>query len=155
MHQSEIQDRRSMRMRTSGSSFRLGLGLLATQVGERVLLGVISAAAVGVIAMVGCHRTAAPAAASEGANPAATDSGPDPAEANLAPVNGNGSTQVLSQSQQGATTQSSQEYPQQQAAPIERRAPPDQGQGYQGDQGSYDQNADQDAEAGYEATLTD
>jgi hypothetical protein len=125
-------------------------------VGERVLLGVIAAAAVGVIAMVGCHRTVAPTAASEGANPAATDSGPDPAEANLAPANGNGSTQVLSQSQQGAATQSSQEYPQQQqAAPIERQAPPDQGQGYQGDQGSYDQNADQNAETGYEATLTD
>ena len=138
-------------MRTSESSFRLGLGLLAGRVGERVLLGVIAAAAMGVIAMVGCHRTAPPAAASESVGGSATNSGPDPAEANLAPVKGGNSTQVLGQSQQGATTQSSQEYPQQQAAPIERQAPPDQGQGYPGDQGAYDQ----DAEAGYQATLTD
>jgi len=142
-------------MRTSESSFRLGLGLLAARVGERVLLGVIAAAAVGVIAIAGCHRTAAPAATSESAGGSATNSGPDPAEANLAPVNGSNSTQVLSQSQQGAATQSSQEYPQQQqAAPIERQAPPDQGQGYPGDQGSYN-SSDQDAEAGYQATLTD
>jgi len=152
-------------MRTSESSFRLGLGLLVDEVGRRVVLGLIVSASLGVIAMVGCHGTASPSTANGSTNGAAADSGPDPANANLAPVNGSGGgagnspTQVLSQSQQGQTTESGQEYPpQQQPAPIERQTP-DQGAAYpanpgQGDQGAYSP-ADQDAEAGYQATLTD
>jgi hypothetical protein len=134
-------------MRTSESGFRLGLGLLVERA-ERTIFWVIVAAGLGVIAMVGCHRNAAPTAANESASGAAANAGPDPAEANLAAVSG--SAQVLGQSQQAPTSQSSQEYTQQQAAPIERQAPPDQGHGYQ-DQGY----SDQDAEAGYAATLTD
>jgi hypothetical protein len=134
-------------MRTSENFFRLGLAVLAERA-ERVLFWGIAAAGLGVIAIVGCHSDAPQTAASETANTAA-NTGPDPAEANLAPVNG--SAQVLGQSQQAPTSQSSQEYTQQQAAPIERQAPPDQGQvGYQ-NQGY----SDQDAEAGYAATLTD
>ncbi|HEX4650447.1 MAG TPA: hypothetical protein VH250_02975 [Granulicella sp.] len=137
-------------MRTSESGFRLGLGLLVERA-ERILFCVIAAAGLGVIAMVGCHRNAAPTAASESAGNAAANTGPDPAQANLAPVSGSGATQVLGQSQQAPTSESSQEYMQQQAAPIERQAPPDPGAGYQ-DQGGY---TDQDADAGYQATLTD
>jgi hypothetical protein len=126
------------------------VSFLAGRAGRRLTLGVALGVTVGALTIAGCHSDSATTDASQAAT-AAADAPTDPADANMAPATGSG-TQVLSSSQQAQPTQSSQSY-NQPAAPIERRAPAQSAdQGYS-DQGNS--NYDQNAEAGYDATLTD
>jgi len=94
----------------------------------------------------GCHKSSAQNAVGGDVS--------DPASANMAPVSASGDTaqpaQVLAQNAQYTPQQQSEDYQQQQAAPIERRAP----------DGSYsDPNADNDsqqqAQDAYDADLTE
>ena len=102
---------------------------------------------------IGCHKTTAQDAS---ANAAEQN---DPASANMAP------SQVLGQSAQNEAQQQAEDYSQQQAAPVERRAPNSNDQNYN-NQGYNDPNynnqgyndgslTDQQAADLYESDLTD
>ena len=124
----------------------------------RMILGVsLGVALVGGAA--GCHKTAAQSTAAT-----ATDQNAgDPADANMAQVGGGASaptqpqTQVLGQRVQNEAQQQAEDYPQQQqAAPIERRAPSSGDQsGYNGAPDNSGAMSDADAAAVYESDLTD
>src|ERR1700761_9715177 len=84
----------------------------------RVAAGLGVALAIGT---VGCHKTAT-AAQQQGTAQGSTGNA-DPADANLAPAGAAQPEQVLGQRAQNEAVTQAQNYSQQQAAPIERRAP--------------------------------
>jgi hypothetical protein len=106
-----------------------------------------------VCGIAGCHKTSAQNSASIESQNAG-----DPANGNFAPVSGTGATQpaqVLGQNEQAYPQQQGEDYSQQQAAPIERRAP--DGSYVPANNGAYqdDSSADQQAQDVYESDLTD
>ncbi len=116
----------------------------------RLALYATLGAALATMTFAGCKSadTTNPADGTTASDPNA----PDPTQANMAPADTTstqGPTQVAGYSQEAQPTQ--QRYSNAAPAPIERRAPSNSG-----DQGYSDQGySDQDADAGYDATLSD
>jgi hypothetical protein len=125
---------------------------------RRLLLGVALGASLGVMGLAGCHSN--PATPADGTTAASDPNAPDPTAANMAPVDNStpNSTQVAGYQQQAQPSQ--QTYSNSAPAPIERRAPASSGQSYSdqsyADQNQgYDNTQDDNAEQGYNATLSD
>jgi len=144
-----------MSMLISGKQTRFDV--LARFASRPAILAFALGLSLGVFSLAGCKSNPATEA-----NPAdastATDPNADPAAANLAPVDN--STQVAGQQQAAQPTEQGQSYSNAAPAPIERSAPSSGGSApaYGGsyDSGDYSNNPNSyDAEAGYQATLTD